>query len=596
MLFVLSLDSVYGLEAFFQKLMRRSYLLLLGLSLFFAFRPIKEKLRTISFPTKFKDYDLFLLPLIIYLTCSELSLLWGQQLIGNNYTLAGVIPLADSKDYFQGAVTLNDFGHLSAWASRRPLNHIFMGGVFYWAQENHFAVFFILSSLIVLNTYVFSLNVYNQISKIGSFYIPIAAYYFYRPYAGSFLSESLGFLLSLASINFLFFSKTRSDHKIIFICLSILSLTIGLSARAGNFFAPFIIVIAYSIWGNWRKHRVRNIALMCISLIVGFSSNKIARSYFSIEGTATSNLGYTIYGIARGGLGWTQFSKDYPEAGQVSGQKHLEMVNQAIFKSLKEEPSLFFVGSWKSFKRYIQSYLPFLPSVFKYIEYLLLIFSIVLFRKRKVPYKEFDPFVVVVFGVLATNVLTSPILAYDGQERVYAATISHTILAFAFGFGLIQKETMIDSRRPLEIAGSCLFLLCLAFLASPLFFKKHELALDKLAGCEEGREVLFHYRPQYRLNYSVDSISLDERRPLATDRATLEKLIPGTNLENVKSDSQVDLIDDADYTLLATINLKNKDYRLEKIYSFPENIEKGFYQFCLSGMKLASIKRIKPLN
>ncbi|MEC7276633.1 MAG: hypothetical protein VXV96_09955 [Bdellovibrionota bacterium] len=516
--------------------------------------------------------------------------MWAQKLAGNNYTVAGVIPLVDSKDYFQGAIGLNDFGILHEWAGRRPLNHLFFGGLFYLAGENHFLMFWIVTGLVGLGTYLFSKNVYQSISKMGAFYIPLAVYYFYRQYMGSFLSESIGLTMSLLSINFLFLVRKKDENKdsLKFLCLSLLSLCIGLNARAGNFFAPFGIVICYLIWGRFALKKIKVALLLFATLFFGMSFNKLARSLHSIEGSSTSNLGYTLYGVARGGKGWTQFSKDFPKLNLLEGQAHLDAVKQVTIDSIKKEPLLFIKGSLIGLKVFLTHYFTFLPNKFRLLEYLLLCVAFFLFLRRRVSLRDFHPFYSSVVFVLFTNIMTSPLLAYDGHQRVYAATISFVMFSFSFGFYLF--ETKLDN---VEVPYSNYInygklALVLFLLISPLFFSSRINLKGEPTACLDGNELIFQFRKQYSLNYrAVEPLSSKER-PLKTNKETMDQMVSGTNVGEI----HYVLNGQENYTLFSAIDIKKKKYSLEKIRNFPENLKDGLYQFCMRDKELISYKKL----
>lgn len=574
-------------EPALQKYGKRMFLILLGLSPLYLIKSVRELVDNI-FISKFSDFDIFLLPIVTYLISSELSLLWAQKVIGNNYTIAGVLPLVDSKDYYQGAIGLNDFGVLHDWAGRRPLNHLFFGGLFYWAKESHFIVFGIVSFLIIAGTYLFSRNVFERISKVGAFYIPLAVYYFYREYTGSFLSESLGLIMSLASINFLFLVREKGRDRILYLCLSLLSLSIGLSARAGNIIAPFVLVVGYSIWGNWDKKRLRNIILMIATLIFGFSTNKLVRSYYSIEGTATSNLGYVLYGVAQGGMGWTQFSKDYPDLNFLIGQAHIDAVNEKTMDSIRSEPLLFLKGCLVGLKTFLVRYFTFLPSIFGLLEYFFLLASVLLFFIKKPRLKEINPFYFTTFGILLTNIMTSPLLAYDGHQRVYAGTISYVMLSIVFGFNIFKsfsKRPSAGLRKSFSIE---IFLLCLIFLLTPLFFIPKDIKVEKPESCGSGESLIFQYRPDYSLIYLVNENISPTKKPRFTNKEIMASLIPGTNLEGIG----YNLLEDNEYALISAIDIQEKKYTLQKVYSFPKELVGGIYQFCLEDKVLTSYRKL----
>ena len=455
----------------------------------------------------------------------------------------------------------------------------------------HFLMFWMVTGVICLGTYLFSKNVYQSISKIGAFYIPLAVYYFYRQYMGSFLSESLGLIMSLLSINFLFLVRKNDKDNIKCLSLSLLSLCIGLNARAGNFFAPFGIVLCYLIWGKFPFKKIKVALILFTTLFFGMSFNKMARSLHSIEGSTTSNLGYTLYGVARGGKGWTQFSIDHPDLNLLGGQAHLDAVKRVTVESIKNEPLLFIKGCLIGLKVFLIRYFTFLPSKFRFLDYFLLGVALLLFLRKKMALRDLHPFYTSVVFVLLTNIMTSPLLAYDGHQRVYAATITYVMLSFCLGFYLLKTKVDTSTSglsKYGDYIGLLKFAVVLIFLISPLFFSP-SIVLDTAPNaCPEGSELLFKFREQYSLNYRVDEKILNGARPHKTDKATMNKLIPGTNLGDIK----YVLNGPKTYTLFSAIDIRKKSYSLQQIENFPKDIEDGLYQFCMKGTELNSYKKL----
>jgi hypothetical protein len=90
------------------------------------------------------------------------------------------------------------------------------------------------------------------------------------------------------------------------------------------------------------------------------------------------------------------------------------------------------------------------------------------------------------------------------------------------------------------------------------------------------------------LIYLVNENISPTKKPRFTNKEIMASLIPGTNLEGIG----YNLLEDNEYALISAIDIQEKKYTLQKVYSFPKELVGGIYQFCLEDKVLTSYRKL----
>jgi hypothetical protein len=139
-----------------------------------------------------------------------------------------------------------------------------------------------------------------------------ALFLFYRRFIGLPNSEQLGLGLGCLALAFMLIAAVTENAKEGLVGLFLLGL--GIAARPGTFLIP----IAALLWFAAKlpmlgRKRLVNLGLGLVAVSMGIILTFLCNFLLAEKGSAAfSNYSYSLYGIARGGLGWEQFSIEHP--------------------------------------------------------------------------------------------------------------------------------------------------------------------------------------------------------------------------------------------------------------------------------------------
>ena len=555
-----------------------------GPSLFEVFKD-KEWFQKIpnTYRLKFHGFCTQIFPykrgLLWFFFFGQLLLLWNFLFPVHEYVLGGKIPLVDARGYLEGATSITLTGELSKWAGRRPLNHIFFGGLLKLAHYDFNLVFIILAFFFAFIGTLLKRS-FNQIfGSLGAIYILLCFFHFIRPYFGSFLSENFGLFFSSLGLLFFILSTHRNKFNY-FYPIFVFFIGFTLAGRSGTFLVlPFLMFLP--LLGKQTKWRDRIIIIALSSVLggTGYYSNNLIRSHLDLQGDIFSNANLTIYGVIRGGKGWTYLSKEHPEVHNLPISPEKEAKVKGLIKHyIIAEPLMVVKGLFKGLKLFVLRYSTFLPKPFHVFEIFLHICGFIYFFRRFRYGDKNDHFFLSPFewGVLVLhlgNFIFAPMIAQDGEQRVFAATIFYTPIFYLFGLNLFIENFQLEKFQPKirfwPITISFLGLALIIWsLWSPMI---KEVGTTQPGFCAENqRQVIFPF-------IQNSSVTLNELDWNINDLLRISK--SGNQLE------MKDFFLSKDpYTLLPIIDLLKKKYYQSKIQG-RKKLKKGIYRGCLDKEK-----------
>ena len=250
--------------------------------------------------------------------------------------IGGLVPWKDASNYYYETLRLLDGVPLSEWGARRPLFASFFSSLLRLNGASFSGALVVLLLLNAFAALVVSRVIARRYGATGAAIYVVVAYTFYARFAGTPLSEQLGFLLgNLAMFCLLAGVETKRFRTA---ALGLALLTLALNARAGAFFILPVLVVWLSLEFRQTITRARSVAIstVIVCAIVGLNLGFV-RLMSGAQGAAFSNYPQTLYGIAAGNKSWKQISIDHP------GVPDREILPLAIEK-IKSEPALFVKG------------------------------------------------------------------------------------------------------------------------------------------------------------------------------------------------------------------------------------------------------------
>ena len=398
--------------------------------------------------------------------------------------VGGLLPWSDSSDYLQEAQLLLN-GSLFLSIGGRPLFPAFLAVLLDIASGNFMVTLAMLTWINALAVLLAVREVRRSFGVLGASVLLIFEYRFYLRFAGTTMTEQLGFALGNLAIFFLLIAAQSKSLKHALLGLGMLSL--ALNARAGAFFILPIIIIwivitFYSKNGLWRTLGLA-ITMAALPFVLNLF---LFKTIADQRRTLFSDYSYYLYGFASGNKDWTQASQDFPNIQES------EVLPLALQK-IRSDPALLLSGMLGSYRDYFTP----LGGAFTFVIYSLFSFrtkaNILLWGLTLIGLvyaalnlkKGSHALVLASFiGVLASVALVPPVDS-DGM-RVYAATIPFTGLWVAEGlFALLcwwKKILKQEEDRNIEEASLALqrvavgFLVLLIVLAIPVPILLHFLA------------------------------------------------------------------------------------------------------------------------
>ena len=154
-----------------------------------------------------------------------LSLVYKWQTLDNDFLISGFLPWSDNHGYYEEAQRLLHGFNLTSWGARRPIFPAFLS-VMLAITHNNFQV--VLVILVLLNGFVVYLAAREvQVSlksAIGAAVYTIISFMFYRRFAGTVMTENLGFLMGNLALVFILQGIREDEIKKLYWGLFILTL------------------------------------------------------------------------------------------------------------------------------------------------------------------------------------------------------------------------------------------------------------------------------------------------------------------------------------------------------------------------------------
>jgi len=262
----------------------------------------------------------------------------------DDFILGGLQPWSDASAYLQEAQRLLYGLLLTPVGARRPLFHGFLAALLYFTGRNFMTTLAFLNLINALAVTLTVRVVRRSYGAPGASFLLIFAYAFYTRFAGTTMTEQLGFALGNLAVFFLLIAAQDKSFKHAFPGLGLLSL--ALIARAGAFFIlpamiVWILVAFRSKNGAWRAAGLA-IAVAASAFIL---NTVLLKSTADPQGIPFSNYSYTLYGLASGNKGWTQAGTDHPNSSE-------QEVMQLALEKIRSDPTLFLRGMLGSFRDY----------------------------------------------------------------------------------------------------------------------------------------------------------------------------------------------------------------------------------------------------
>jgi hypothetical protein len=368
--------------------------------------------------------------------------------------LAGYLPWADAHEYINCSESFLLGSQSADNCGKRSFYFSFFADLL-WLTGNRLQFALVLQTLIVGTvTVVFtrelarSLNGPAQLAAYAVLYVFAAAFC-----TGLVMTENVGLLLGTIGIAVIW--RSANAPRISVFLFGIVLISAGVSARPGPMFVLPALIGWYVFYaeGPLRKRLVlAALAIAVAAIAIGYIATPILVAGGTL-GSTHSNFSYSLYGLVSGGKGWTQITIDHPEIfnqGDDGGAVTRRIYAVAI-ESILSKPHLFLLGYVKGVVHYVDDLFRYATD-FKPLRLVGFLVPWVLgvwftIKRWREPRYAF------LLALQAGIIVSSPFIAIDGQNRVFASTVALDALFVAIGVmwisnRLASKKNVAPDRVP----------------------------------------------------------------------------------------------------------------------------------------------------
>ncbi|MBD3345943.1 MAG: hypothetical protein GF401_12845 [Chitinivibrionales bacterium] len=387
-------------------------------------------------------FSLLLFALALVINVSILYETWLKNIGHPLFTIGGFLPYSDPQGYCAGAKRLIEFGRLDEWNSlRRPLPICFYAVLLKVTGQNLQLTIFITVVLVAISIYHAAKTIYFAFGTFAAFLMLLLLSSFFSFFNGTLLTEPVGLLFGNYAFVFLFTGVyTSKKGRYIF---GLFLLALALSIRVGAFFILPLLVLygAYHFRNKARlnyRHGLMGIIVILMVMIINSTMLTLVGS--SGKGLRISNFSYTLYGMVKGGKGWTHVYNEHPELSSLPEAEQSRLAYEYAKAELKKNPIPFFATIGRvllhSTLHLFSFTIPFNFVINKYsllVPFIMVFIGLFVIKENKI--RQLGLFLIVsLIGI----VLSSPFLV-DGGYRVYAATMPINCALVSVGTGILLE-------------------------------------------------------------------------------------------------------------------------------------------------------------
>lgn len=371
-------------------------------------------------------------PILLSWTDSQ----WGYSKIG------GALPWSDAQGYFAGAYRVLNIEQLNSFNSRRPINAV-MFAFRLLLSDGHLYRALVIQGLVFGLAFFFFLKELSKFVGFAGLMIASAiTYNFAVPFLDVTLTETLGLTLSFTAATVLLRFISNGQASLYYLSVLLLSLAEG--ARSGPYFVLLLLVLYAPVVlanSHFQRLTVFGVAMLCS--LAGTMYNTIINTiYGSSALDQNSNFAYSLYGLAKGGVGWTAYQTDFADRiFNTEGERVRALFAEAL-KSIITDPILFVKGLWLGLKSYLDIGLyGFASGLTSDIFFAFFVLGWVVLSQKKTNPRLRNLSLFWLAGLL----ISIPFIFQDGGFRVTAVALPILVILPALGMSLLEKPKFASS-------------------------------------------------------------------------------------------------------------------------------------------------------
>jgi hypothetical protein len=273
------------------------------------------------------------------------------------YLISGLLPFSDARFQFTGSLKLLETGELNGTTSRRPISAIVIALFFALSKSNLLLTLALMTLIAAIMTWYALLEFNAKFGRLPAILFLFLCVLFYGKFAGTPLTENLGYSVGALSLAFLVRSTKSEDdifkQKETPFLIGVFLYSLAQNIRPGTIITiPLLVIFAGLLFKeknsfyNWNAFG-KALAASALPFFINVLHFQVA----GMEGTLPmSNMGYGLYGFTSGGKLWSQVYSDNPDFLQLTVLEQNSYLFREIFRNLTQHPANILTSYGKEFR------------------------------------------------------------------------------------------------------------------------------------------------------------------------------------------------------------------------------------------------------
>ncbi len=382
----------------------------------------------------------------------------AHSVYGGFFTIGGLVPMSDNKEYMSAAIQFLRYGEMSGQASYRPLAHLFNAFLLRLSGGDWIRFFQFTTLLLVFSIWYHGLVMARYLGRFVACVTVFILCRYFASFQATFLTELPGGMLGMVSIALLvhgFLTRSLSAYMTA-LCLAVLAMHMRVGVV---FILPAMALLGAIRFCGWSRRGVYVFLTLAVFQLSVFLLPSLQYRLFGGRVVYVSNYGEYAYKVYENSDRWPvkKLFSIRKEVVKWDGfDDHMSQVNSATLPMIRNDP-------WTFLKNYVSMAFRYSARPERYIvpwsgrisfmmaSMLFLLFLSGFWLYAKGSFERYAWWILLAY--VACSLMSLPFVDFT-KDRSYAVTISLNTLLFAFAvqnvilLGIKAWDSSVGRRVP----------------------------------------------------------------------------------------------------------------------------------------------------